>query len=222
MDRERLSRENGGLVYKIARRYARVCEFDRAIDLEDLVQIGHIGLWKAAETFDPGLGKSWAGWAAWYIAKEIRAEAGLNRRRAHWDALSFETPVGGAEGDTLTLGETLAADVPEAGERLELDELREQVRAAVARLKDERTRAAVCGDARTCAGRLRRGYAELRRDRKLRDLAEAYLGRCYHHVTLTAFKTTHTSAVEKAVLWKEEQDEKRSDAGQGAGGADGN
>jgi len=55
------------LAHKIARRYLRV-----GVGLEDLVQIGTIGLINAVSTFDPGRGVKFETYAFHHIAGEIR------------------------------------------------------------------------------------------------------------------------------------------------------
>jgi RNA polymerase sigma-B factor len=55
------------LVRAVARRHAGAGE-----PLEDLVQVGAIGLIKAVDRYDPGRGTSFAAYAAPYIAGEIR------------------------------------------------------------------------------------------------------------------------------------------------------
>ena len=44
--------EHKGVVYHIAKRYIRVCTYDRAIDIDDLAQAGYIGLMQAVQTYD--------------------------------------------------------------------------------------------------------------------------------------------------------------------------
>lgn len=47
--RDTLFQENMGLIYSVARRF-----LGRGVDMEDLFQIGSIGLLKAVDNFDPG------------------------------------------------------------------------------------------------------------------------------------------------------------------------
>ena len=63
--------QHSGLVFTIARRYLSACVHDPAIDLDDLMQTGYIGLMEAAQTHDESKG-SFANWAAYYIRYEIR------------------------------------------------------------------------------------------------------------------------------------------------------
>ena len=73
-----LMQRNRGLVYKIAIRYMGVLERCPSVDLEDLLQVGCLALVPAALSFT-GQGKTWAGWAAWYISKAIKTALGFRR-----------------------------------------------------------------------------------------------------------------------------------------------
>jgi RNA polymerase sigma-B factor len=66
-DRERLILAHLPLVRSLARRYA-----NRGEPLDDLVQVGTVGLIKAIDRFDPGRGKDLAAFAAPTILGEIR------------------------------------------------------------------------------------------------------------------------------------------------------
>lgn len=66
---DRLVRLNAGLVKSIALRY-----IGRGIDLEDLIQIGSIGLIKAIDGFDPSRGFAFSTYALPVINGEIRAQ----------------------------------------------------------------------------------------------------------------------------------------------------
>ena len=72
MDRTQLWQTHGGLCRKLARRYSWMLEADPALEYEDLVQTAFLGLVMAQETFDPAAGKRFAGWAAWFIARQLR------------------------------------------------------------------------------------------------------------------------------------------------------
>lgn len=65
--RKILTEENMGLVYASARRFA-----GRGCEMEDLVQIGSIGLLKAIDRFDPGFDVRFSTYAVPLIAGEIR------------------------------------------------------------------------------------------------------------------------------------------------------
>lgn len=65
--RDRRIEENMGLVYNIARRFTGYGH-----DVEDLIQVGSIGLIKAAERFDPKFGTSFSTYAVPLIIGEIK------------------------------------------------------------------------------------------------------------------------------------------------------
>jgi RNA polymerase sigma-B factor len=111
--RDRLVELYMPLVRTLAKRYA-----NRGEQLEDLVQVGSIGLLQAIERFDPARGRDLAGFAAPTIAGEIRHH--LRDRvtvvripRRHVDsALARSTiPLSTDEADA-TLGRAMATDAP--------------------------------------------------------------------------------------------------------------
>ena len=65
--RERLIRDNARLVWSIVTRFS-----GRGVELEDLFQIGSIGLWRACERFDPAYGVHFSTYAVPLIIGEIR------------------------------------------------------------------------------------------------------------------------------------------------------
>ena len=64
---ERLTKENMGLVWSVAKRY-----FGRGVEPEDLCQLGCLGLLKAIEGFDLNFGVQFSTYAVPKIAGEIR------------------------------------------------------------------------------------------------------------------------------------------------------
>lgn len=144
---EKLYEENKGLLRMMARRYARVCALDRAVSVEDLMQAGFVGLMKAASTYDPAAGKSWAGWARWHIRVEFESALGLRHgrfTRAHTGAVALDKALSGDGLEGLTMGELLEdASLPAADEGLIRRELQRDVRAAVSRLRSEGQRTVV-------------------------------------------------------------------------------
>lgn len=65
--RDTLFQENMGLIYSVARRF-----LGRGIDMEDLFQIGSIGLLKAVDNFDPGFDVKFSTYAVPMIMGEIK------------------------------------------------------------------------------------------------------------------------------------------------------
>ena len=62
-----LFQENMGLIYSVARRF-----LGRGVDMEDLFQIGSIGLLKAVDNFDPGFDVKFSTYAVPMIMGEIK------------------------------------------------------------------------------------------------------------------------------------------------------
>lgn len=65
--RDTLAEENMGLVWSMVRRFA-----NRGVEMEDLCQIGSIGLLKAIDKFDPSFEVCFSTYAVPMIAGEIR------------------------------------------------------------------------------------------------------------------------------------------------------
>lgn len=63
-----------GLIWPLAKRWAW-STISRGIDLEDLVQAGHKGVARAAQTFDPAKGVKFNTYAMWWVRAYIREEA---------------------------------------------------------------------------------------------------------------------------------------------------
>lgn len=212
---EQLSNKNAGLIHWVARRYLRLCAMDRAAEYEDLVQAGHIGLWKAAETYQRDAGKSWSVWAGWYIAREMRRALSSALRPV---CVSLDAPIGDEDGDTL---HDLKADesIPDSDEALLRAEVCRAVREAVERLPEDmgasvrahRLEGVPCAALAEAAGvsadsirkDIQKGLRLLRRDKELRALALDEQTNFYSHKSARQFQSDWTSTVEAAVLWRE-------------------
>ena len=228
---EELYRDNVRLLQHLAGRYAPACALNRAVDVDDLVQAGFFGLIRAKETFDENKGKTWAGWAAWHVKREFEKALGMREGRfasADAGAVSLDQPLlnKGEEQET-TRGELLEDEnLPEADEGLLRGEIVRTVRERVDALEDERGREIVrrsrldgetlgqvaqdMGITFQQAAQIR-GKAEkaLRKDKYLRALADIdERTRYYVHKGASAFQSDHTSVVEAAVIWREEQRER--------------
>jgi len=221
---ESLYAQNKGLLVALARHYARACELDRAVSEEDLVQAGFLALVRARQTYDPSGGRSWAGWAAWHIRREYESALCLRagaRIQAHSGADTLDRSVNEDDGVAATLGDLLPDEnLPDADTGLLLDELRRDVRAAVARLEnsDERRAVQLCQlesrssrDAARAMGVSRRQLRQLNRQarerlsrdwrlRKLIDLDDRT--RFHAHKGVAAFNRDWTSVTEGAALWR--------------------
>lgn len=148
---------------------------------------------------------------------------------ATW-ALSLDAPVSADNPEGMTWGDTLADDsMPDVDEGINLTTLQEYVRAAVERLQNRQQRTVIqmCAiegrpysEAAAALGvsveRVRQirqaALRSLRKDKILyrNSRADIELKTPYYaRVTVAAFNTTHTSATEKAVLWRLDQEHKR-------------
>jgi len=227
---ESLYAQNKGLLVVLARRYARACELDRAVSEEDLVQAGFLALVRARQTYDPSGGRSWASWAAWHIRREYESALCLRagaRIQAHSGADTLDRSIDEEDGVDTTLGELLPDEnLPDADAGLLLDELRRDVRAAVARLEndDERQAIQLCQlearsnrDAAKAMGVSRRQVRQLNhrarerlsRDWRLRRLIDLDDRTRFHaHKGVAAFNRDWTSVTEGAALWRIGEKEK--------------
>lgn len=231
---EELYRQNRGLLWTLANRWREACERDRAVSVDDLAQAGFFGLVKAAQSFDPTAGKSWASWAGWYIVREFEYALCLRDgkpTRPHTSAAALDAPLSEDSAEGATLGDLLADEtLPEIDAGPLLDELRQTVRGAVERLeKGQRDVVQASGLEGKTYGQTaealgigveqvrslrQKAFTQLRRDRKLRALADEQLDemtRFHAHKGLTAFERDWTSVTEGAALWRIEQRQGRQD-----------
>ena len=225
---EELYAQNKGLLITLAQRYAQYCVLDRAASVEDLVQTGFLSLVQAAQTYDPEGGKTWAGWAAWYIRRDMKRLLGLEKghfTHAHTGADSLDRQVL-INGEGSTLGALLpGGNQQEPDAELLRNELCREVREAVARLDDDlrrvtqlcrlesrsaREAAEAMGvseqQVRQLTARADKALAQDWRLRRLADLDECT--RFHAHKGVAAFNRDWTSVTEAAALWRVEQKEK--------------
>lgn len=227
---EEVYAQNCRLVGMVARRYARICDVDHAVTMEDLLQTGFLGLANAADTYDPAGGRSWSSWAVWKIERELGRFLGLKDGyldKPHVGAVPLDQRTLTPEGVGDTLLDQLPDDsLPDVDAALLNDELKASLRAAMDRLDDDKQRevARLCqlegrsyGEA---ADRLGLSVAQTRRlwhraaDRLARDKAlRSFAGldertRFHAHKGVAAFNRDWTSVTEGAALWRIDQREK--------------
>jgi RNA polymerase sigma factor (sigma-70 family) len=220
--------EHRGLVYHIAKHYMSVCEYDRAIDIEDLAQAGYIGLIQAMQTYDKSKGV-FSTWAGVYIKMEIRKVLGLNRRdqRAEHGAASLDEAIPGAADSTLL--DTLEAPDDIEGE-YDHAELVQGVRGIVASLdKPESVLVQMhdllgislsaagcsCGLTPSAAHQVyAKAMRSLRHNSRLRALAKAHhldqITEWHRHVSANEYQSTWMSSTEIIAFWRERQQERRA------------
>lgn len=194
-----------------------------------------MGLVEAERTYDAGKGKSWAGWAIWYIRRAMREAVGINstRERAHLHTVSLDAPLSDEEG-AATLLDTLADEsIPDASSGLVEAHKASTIREAVDRLAEDRREVVRRHDlqgvslAKTGEGmgltlvearKLRaKALNDLRKDKAIRLMWLDEGTRFYQHKGVSAFNTDWTSVTEAAALWRIEQREKHIESGTGNG-----
>ena len=215
-----LFRANRGLLHKFARRYSQI---DTAVDTDDLIQAGYMGLVEAERTFDPNQGKGWVGWAAWYVKGAMAAAVGIRgaKERPHLHAVSRDAPLGDDEGAGSLLDMREDESIPDASSGLVEADRAATVRAAVERLEADRRevirRRDLQGMSYTVVGEgmgltvgevknLRvRALNDLRNDKAIRLMRLEDATPYYRRVGVSTFNTTWTSATEAAALWRIER-----------------
>ena len=138
-----LCERNTGLARKIAARFLPMCALRGDVGFDDLLQEGYLALIMAAMTYQPGDGKTWPGWAAWYLKNAMaRALGAKHQTDAHGLQHSIFPPVAvylneplpgsdGVDGETTRLDLLEDADTPTEGAALMLEDMRKAVRQAV-------------------------------------------------------------------------------------------
>ena len=221
-----LYQENIGLLHMLARRYRGMCERDRAIDFDDLLQSGFFGLVDASQHWEPERG-AWSTVAVWYIRKALRECLGIrtSRIRAEHGALSLDAPL--AEDSGTSRMDLLEDETtPDNDEKLRTSEVCNEVNAAMQEIKNQRVKDvihrlywqgrtfdALADDMGVSKQRIQQlrdaGFETLRKNRRLQALADIDgLTRFYAHKGLKAFNTDWTSATEAAALWRIEETER--------------
>lgn len=223
---EALYTQNRKLLYQVARRYAPLCERDRAVTIDDLAQEGWFGLYKAAQTYNAEAGKSWVSWAYWHINNAVKSALGLRKRAEYCNMLRFcvaslDAPINSDAEDSLL--DTLPGSEISQDEHIEQMTSIADVRAAVARLPAIERRITVAYYLRECpTGQIAEALG-IHKDevQKIRTRARSRLSRdphlqkydkvmrdntrYYAHKGVRAFFSSGCSVVEDAVLWREEQ-----------------
>lgn len=144
MDRAQLWEEHHKLIRFVARRYRFACQRDNAVDLEDLLQAGAIGLMEAADSWDEEQG-AFSTWAVIHIRKRMREALGLNSRdpNRHQGLVPLDQPVF-EDNEAASLLDTIQDDsIPASDERLIAQDTASIVQDAIANIPDEPSRRVV-------------------------------------------------------------------------------
>lgn len=120
MDMLELYQQHKRLVQYVANRYKEAVKHTPAVDMEDLLQAGYIGLYNAAASYDSAKG-SWTNWAVYHIRNEMQKALGRSKKEPplSLDALMYTDSEGNACAllDFLPSGEDLAWAIADAQER---------------------------------------------------------------------------------------------------------
>lgn len=108
---------NTGLSYHVAHKFKST-----GIEIEELAQVGMIGLIKAARTFKPEKQVKFSSYAARCITNEILMY--LRRNKKHRHQTSLDAPVGSADGvdREIYLSDVLGTDPDEVSRTVEMQE----------------------------------------------------------------------------------------------------
>ena len=202
-----------GLLYFICKRY---CSYARkkGYEIDDLVSIAWIGVEKAIETFQEDKGVKFTFYIGYYVKKAIAAFLGFQNGDPL--LLSLDAPIPGNED--LTLGSTIKDQESEfVFEEIETSiAYKEAVKTALDGLEDKfkdilvkhylenKTLKGIAEEKCCSTENIRQlkslGLRKIRANQQIREFYEEEFRNNFHHVTLSRFNTTWTSAPEQAVL----------------------
>lgn len=208
------------LATMMVRPYAGLAYKNRAVDFDDLLQSAFLAVESAARAYRPD-GGLFTTIMGFYIKAEMAALLGLRGRvrKEHYEAVSTSAPMG--DDGTATVGDTIADEnLPDPDDALFREDIQREVRAAVDALPAlpalairlyyfENMTLAATGEQMGGVSMERarqhrvRGENRLRRNSRLRKLADDVLGAPYRHVGVAAFHRDWTSTVERAVTTRE-------------------
>jgi len=137
---------NRGLLAHFALRYLPIIKQRNAIDIDDLIQAGYIGMHKAATKYDFGRGAKFSTYSAYFIKREIERAltiaVGYKRDPADM-AYSLDAPLDPHGDFNRALNNNVADVLPSPSEQVETEWLRDNVRGAVLRIASDNIRCAV-------------------------------------------------------------------------------
>ena len=228
-DPEAVVEQYAAWIQKMANKYKELANQSNSVDIEDLKQTGVIGLLEAQRNYDPAKGASFLTYSFQWIRLRMLELLGFQdakRHRPPQRLLSLDAPISEDSAETLldSIDENTAnPDIIPFDEKICEEDTRTEtaqaVRMAIDRLPQARQREAITrvyldGQTRPQAAadmnismsylsQLNRSSIwRLRNDRQLRDYVMPF-----YHVGVSTFNSTMTSAVELAVMWREERAE---------------
>ena len=206
----------------LAKRYESVVARSGVVGMDDLIQVGRIAVSEAQKKYQPG-NYSFIQILFYDIRRRMREELKINPNTgtAPDQLVYLDAPVSYSEEDAATLGELIPdPDAVSPDEPIIKEETQREtsaaVHAAVDRLKNEKQREVIrrlyLEDQTRSQAAEEMGLqypnlcaidhaarSKLRRDKWLRAFVFPQF-----NVSIGSFKHTFTSAVEKAILWREQ------------------
>ena len=204
-------------VQKIASRYSALLDKTGAVDMDDLYQVGCMGLLKAQQLYDPEAGASFLGFSQNYIRKAMRKELGYLSDGSQPVFMEYlDEPLKDDE-DTCKVDMLMDESIEPDDERIQRLERYDELHRAIGRLKNEKHReiirrvffaeespqqaaAAMGMKVGSFYSANQMALDKLRRDYRLKMLCAPVFS-----TSSNKFRITFTSAVEAKVLWKEKQ-----------------
>lgn len=219
----------GNLCRALARKNAWMLQADVSLDFDDLIQAAFLGLIKAAETFCDGKGKTFAGWAAWYIVREFRRLLGWYAGRnpkPHLYAQSLDVPAYDGDSEETMLDMISDEATSDMERSLEADDLAKAVSDALDRLRiphaqevirgkffEERSAAQIAAQNGLTTSDVqniqRTAMRVLRRDRTLKKAVYLYDAMPSYGTGFSTFNVSG-SATERGAMWLIEHEEGRN------------
>lgn len=212
-------------IFKLATRYQNILKQTGAVSLEDLHQVGFMAICEAQKTYEPGQG-SFMNWLSWHARKAMRETIGINSNTGKAPPIlsSLDAPLPGADNEDTSLIDTIPdSNILPFEETIIEDETKQetikQIHDAVSRLKSATQREIVervhfAGETKESAADAmgiklttfyeyeRYAREKLRRDSELKQFVSGEIP--FFHVGVARFNSTWISAVEKAVIWRDE------------------
>ncbi len=206
-------------IKKVANRYNGILEQTGAISEDDLFQVGCMALLEAQKKYNPDAGMKFMSYSFNHIRNAMRCELGFSSHRKAPDGMIYlDEPLSeDAEASRIDLIPDEAPTAEEAHiEQDRKEEIAEAVHAAIDRLKNHKyreiiTRCWINGQSRSEAAEemgmkatVLSNYDRYAREKLSRDEILINFAVPFFHVSLGKYKNTWTSAVEAAVIWREE------------------
>ena len=213
-------------IHQQAFRYYRSYPGRGGTELDDLVQSAFFAMITAAERYRPEMECGFLTCLDFYLRHEFRKCFGIRSEKRdplNENPRSLDAPIAEDKGEG-TLADTIpdpGDPISEAERRIWLEQLRATLDSALDQLPQDQKQtlttryyqgltieetAAATGCTRGEVKKLeRRGLDQLRRDKRKNGLEQFIDSQTnfYNYVSVNTFNTTHCSAVEKAVIYRE-------------------